>query len=95
MAAYVLADIEVTDPAAFEEYRQGVSATVTAFGGRYLTRGGKVEVLEGAWTPKRLVILEFPSMARLKEWYDAPEYQPLLELRKKATVSNLVIAEGI
>jgi uncharacterized protein (DUF1330 family) len=95
MVAYVIVDIEVTDPAAFEDYRSAIGANIAAFGGRYLARGGTTEVLEGNWTPKRLVILEFPTMARLKEWYNSPEYAPLLNLRKASASSNLVITDGI
>lgn len=95
MAAYAIVDLEVTDPASFERYRKEVSANVAAFGGRYLARGGATEVLEGEWFPKRLVILEFPSMAKVKEWYNSPEYAPLLDLRKSSTSSNFVITDGI
>jgi uncharacterized protein (DUF1330 family) len=95
MAAYVIVDIEVTDSAAFERYRNAVAANIAAFGGRYLARGGATEVLEGNWTPKRVVILEFPTMAQLKEWYNSPEYAPLLDLRKASASSNLVVTEGI
>ena len=95
MAAYVIADIEITDPEAYEDYRKGVAATIAAHGGRYLTRGGDVSVLEGGWSPKRFVILEFPSMAKLKAWYDCPEYAPLRDIRKRASVSKLIIQEGL
>lgn len=95
MAAYVIVDIEVTDSVAFERYKNAVAANIAAFGGRYLVRGGATEVLEGHWIPRRLVILEFPTMARLKEWYSSPEYAPLLDLRKASASSNLVVTEGI
>ena len=72
MSAYLIADVEVLDSAGYETYRQQVPATIAAFGGRYLVRGGALTVLEGAWSPKRCVILEFPSMAQLKAWYDSP-----------------------
>jgi uncharacterized protein (DUF1330 family) len=68
MAAYVIADIEVLDSAGYEEYRRQVPATIAAYGGRYLARGGATEVLEGAWSPKRCAILEFPDMAQFKAW---------------------------
>ena len=74
MAAYLIADIDVADAAAFEEYRRDVPASEKPFGGRYLARGGLAEVLEGDWDPHRLVILEFPNMALLKAWYSSPEY---------------------
>ena len=83
MAAYVIANIEVTDPATYDDYRKGVAATITQHGGRFLARGGAVERLEGSFMPKRVVILEFASMAAAKAWYASPEYAPLLALRKR------------
>ena len=94
MAAYVLANIEVTDPAAYDEYRKGVGATVTQFGGRFLARGGATERLEGSFVPERFVILEFPSMSAAKAWYASPEYAPLLALRQRASKGDLFITEG-
>ena len=72
MPAYVIADIEVIDQGLYEQYRQGVPATIAAHGGRYLARGGETEVLEGSWSPKRCVILEFPDMERFRAWWSSP-----------------------
>ena len=95
MAAYLLVNIEITDPAGFEEYRKSVSATIAAYGGRYLTRGGPTEVLEGDWVPKRVVILEFPDLARLKAWYNSPEYRPLMDIRKRTSKGDFVVIDGV
>lgn len=95
MPAYLIADIEVLDPVAYETYRQQVPATIAAHGGRYLARGGQTRTLEGAWVPARLVILEFPDMARFQAWWDSPAYQPLRALRERATQSTLVVTEGL
>jgi uncharacterized protein (DUF1330 family) len=95
MPAYLFANVEITDPAGYEAYKKGVPATIAAHGGRYLTRAGATEVLEGDWTPQRVVILEFPDMARLKAWYDSPEYRPLREIRKRCSRSSLVAIEGL
>ena len=95
MAAYIVADIEVTDSAAYDEYRAHVPAIIAAYGGRYLVRGGASEVLEGTWRPGRSVILEFPSMAALKAFWESPEYQPLRAIRERAARSNLVAFEGL
>jgi uncharacterized protein (DUF1330 family) len=95
MAAYVVVDIEVTDPAAFEEYRKAVPATIAQYGGRYIVRGGKSETLEGGWDPKRLVILEFPSTEAVKRWYCSEEYRPLLTIRLKASKGSLVLVDGV
>ena len=95
MPAYLFANVDVTDPQGYEKYRQRVSATIEAYGGRYVVRGGATEVLEGEWVPKRMVILEFPDMAQLKAWYRSPEYKPLIELRQRTTNSMLVAVEGV
>ena len=95
MPAYVIADVEVLDTIGYEEYRQKVPATITAYGGRYLARGGATEVLEGSWSPKRCVILEFPDMERFRAWWDSPEYVPLRRLRERTTRSHLVVTQGL
>ena len=95
MAAYVIAELEITDPAGFEEYRKAVPATIAAHGGRYLARGGALESLEGGWSPKRMVILEFPSMAQAKAWYASADYRDLLAQRQRTTRSKVVLLEGL
>lgn len=95
MAAYLFANIDVTDADGYDEYRKRVPATIAAHGGRYLTRAGATEVLEGDWLPRRLVILEFPSMAALKTWYDCPEYRPLRAIRARTAISSVVAIDGI
>ena len=95
MAAYVLNDMEITDPALFEEYKKLTPATVAQYGGRFLTRGGRTETLEGHWSPKRLVILEFPSVEQARAWADSPEYAPAKRLRQRAAKSNLIVVEGV
>jgi uncharacterized protein (DUF1330 family) len=95
MAAYLIAELTVHDQAAFDEYRKLVPATIAAYGGRYVARGGNTEVLEGDWRPQRLVLLEFPSMARAQEWYHSAEYQKVLPLRLKASSGNVVLVEGV
>jgi uncharacterized protein (DUF1330 family) len=94
MSAYVIGDIEVTDPAVYEDYRKQVAATVQKYGGRFVVRGGKVEALEGGWSPKRLVMLEFPSMEQAQKWYRSSEYAPLIALRQRASRGRLVLVEG-
>ncbi len=94
MPAYVFGEIEVTDPATYEEYRKQVLAVVTKYGGRFIVRGGQVEGLEGGWAPKRFVALEFPSMDQARKWYCSPEYAPLIELRQKASRGKLILVDG-
>jgi len=95
MAAYLHADIDVTDPVAYEEYRRQAPAVIAAHGGRYLARGGATEVLEGEVHPGRQVILEFPDMASLKAFYHSPEYQRLVAIRQRASTGHLVAIEGV
>ena len=94
MAAYVIGEIEVTDPQVYEEYRRQVPAVVAKYGGRFIVRGGAVEPLEGGWSPKRVVALEFPSMEQARSWYHSPEYAPLVALRQRASRGRLVLVEG-
>ncbi len=93
-AGYIIGDIEVTDPDKYSEYAAGVPGTVVAYGGRYLIRGVSGEVLEGDWSPKRLVVLEFESIARAKEWYNSPEYAGLKMIRQSASKGQLIFADG-
>ena len=95
MPGYVIADVEITDPTMFEEYRKQVPGTVQKYGGKFLTRGGTVQPLEGGWQPKRLVLIEFPSVEHARKWYDSAEYHGPKELRMKCSKGNLLIVEGI
>ena len=94
MPAYVVAEVEVTDAATYEEYRKLVPATVARYGGKYLVRGGAVETKEGDWRPKRFVVLEFPSLEQARKWYASPEYAPALALRLKAARSKVLLVDG-
>jgi uncharacterized protein (DUF1330 family) len=94
MAAYVIGEIEVTDPKVYEGYRTQVLATIEKHGGRFMARGGKAEQLEGGWTPKRIVVLEFPSYEQALKWYRSPEYAPLIRLRQSASRGKLILVEG-
>ena len=93
-SGYLIGDIEVTDPDLYSKYAEGVPGTVALYGGKYLVRGVAGEVLEGGWTPKRLVVLEFESIQRAKEWYNSPEYANLKKIRQSASKGNLIFADG-
>jgi uncharacterized protein (DUF1330 family) len=95
MKAYLIAEIEVTDAGAFEEYRKRVPATIEQYGGKYIVRGGQTEPLEGGWSPQRMVVLEFPSLAQALKWYRSPEYAPLITLRQKGSRGKVVMVEGV
>ena len=94
MTAYVIVDIEVTDPEGYKEYVKVAPATVAQFGGRYIARGGANETLEGEWRANRLVILEFPSIEQAKTWLTSSEYAPARALRHKYAHTNMVVVEG-
>lgn len=95
MPAYVIANIEVQDADGYAEYRRGVPPSIAAYGGRFLARGGDTRVLEGEWSPSRVVILEFPTRAAAEAWWDSPEYRPLRDLRERTARSSLVLVDGI
>ena len=94
MAAYVIVEIEVVDPVGYEEYKKQAAATVHKYGGKYIVRGGKTEVLEGNWKPKRIVILEFPTMGRAKEWLNCEEYREPRKKRHATAKTNMLVIEG-
>jgi uncharacterized protein (DUF1330 family) len=95
MAAYFIVEVDVQDTATFGEYRKQVPATIAKYGGRYLVRGGQAETLEGDWHPRRVVILEFPSVEQAKRFYDSADYAPLKALRLRSAKSKLLLVEGV
>jgi len=95
MAAYLIANVDVHDAAQYDAYRQQVPASIERFGGRYLARGGSIELLEGVWPVKRLVIVEFPSKERAIAWWSSDDYAPLKALRQATADSQLVIVDGL
>jgi uncharacterized protein (DUF1330 family) len=95
MAAYVVVDVRVHDPVRYEEYRKTVAATLVAHGGRFLARGGSVDVLEGSWSPKRVVIVEFPDAQAARKWWSSAEYASPKAVRQSASDANMIIVEGI
>ena len=95
MSAFVILDITVTDPERFEVYKQLAPATIEAYGGRYIARGGKAESLEGDWSPDRIVILEFDSMDKAKAWMNSPEYREARTMRHEAAISRTIVVEGM
>ena len=95
MAAYILADVEVLDRERYEQYKKQVPATLAPYGGRFVVRGGAVETLEGTWAPRRLVILEFPTLGQAKEWWASPAYRPAKALRQATAHSELIVVEGV
>lgn len=95
MSAYVVVDIEVLDPEQYETYKRLAPPSIAQYGGRYVARGGQVETLEGTWSPKRLVILEFPSLEQAKSWWGSVEYAEAKALRQAAARSQMIVVEGL
>ena len=95
MAAYVIVDLEIVDPSGFEEYKKQAAATVHKYGGKYIVRGGSTEVLEGDWNPKRIVILQFDSMERAKEWLNCEEYREPRKMRHRTAKTKMILVEGV
>ncbi len=94
MAAHVIVEIEVTDPIGYEEYRKLSGPAIAAHGGRFLVRGGKTETLEGNWQPKRLVVLEFPSVEHARKWWASKEYGAARAIRRRTAKTDMIVAEG-
>jgi uncharacterized protein (DUF1330 family) len=94
MSALIIVDIEVTDPVLYEDYKRLASASIAAHGGRYLVRGGRSEVLDGDWTPRRLVVLEFDTFEQARAWRASPEYAEAKRVREGCARSNMIVVEG-
>jgi uncharacterized protein (DUF1330 family) len=94
MAAYVIAEIRVTDPAGYEPYRPLAAASIARFGGRFLARGGEAVLLEGVPPPERIVVIEFPDAAAGQRWYQSEEYQSALKIRLAASQGRVILVEG-
>jgi uncharacterized protein (DUF1330 family) len=95
MAAYFILDLDVHDRAGMRDYLERVPGTLTKYGGRYIVRGGKFEVVEGNWQPTRVVMLEFPTMEQAKHWYDCEEYKDMKAARLKSARTDIVLVEGV
>ena len=95
MSAYMIVDIDVLKPKEYESYKRDVPNLIEKHGGEYLVRGGDFEVIEGEWTPTRLVIFRFPDRQSIRAFLDDPEYQPLKLLRHKVATSSIVVVDGL
>ena len=95
MAAYIIVDVEITDPVNYAAYIRVVPPTITRYGGQFLVRGGKAETLEGSWRPKRIVVLEFPDSDLARAWWESEEYNAPKALRQSASVTQMILVEGV
>jgi len=94
MPAYLITEIEVTDPKGYEEYRSKVGKSLEAFGAKFLVRGGEITVFEGDWQPKRIVMCVFDSMDKARAWYNSDAYRELKQVRQNTATMNMVAVEG-
>jgi uncharacterized protein (DUF1330 family) len=95
MSAYIISDVSIRDEEAMQIYRARAADSIAQYGGRYLARGGAISVLEGGWTPRTIIVVEFPSAEQARTWYRSPEYAHALELRDEALSRNLILVEGV
>ena len=95
MPAYVLVDVEVTEPQGYEEYKRMAPRSIQSHGGKYLVRGCAVETLEGEWPLQRVVLLEFPDAAAARDWWNGQDYRPARDLRQRTARTRMVLLEGI
>jgi uncharacterized protein (DUF1330 family) len=95
MPAYVIAHIDVKDPVRYEDYKAMSPVSIKKFGGRFIARGGQTEVLEGTWQPKRLVLLEFPSVEVARQWWASDDYAPAKALRQATSNGDMIIVDGL
>jgi len=95
MPAYVIVEIDIVDPAGYEEYKKLAGATVEKYGGKYVVRGGRTEVLEGHWKPKRIVVLQFESAQRAKDWLNSEQYREPRKMGHRTARTNMILVEGV
>ena len=95
MSAYIIVDVEVTDPVGYEEYKRLTPISLAQYGGRFIVRGGRAENLEGDWNPTRIVVAEFDSVEQAKKWWSSPEYAPVKALRQRYGRTRMIVVEGV
>ena len=95
MTAFIVVDISVENATTYDQYKLLAPPSIAKYGGRYVARGGKTQLLEGSWQPSRLVILEFPSMERAQSWWSSAEYAEAKALRQRSASTKMVLIEGL
>ena len=94
MPAYIIVEVDIHDPVQYEDYKKLTPASLLTYDGKFIVRGGVAETLEGDWEPKRIVVLEFPSVERAKEWWGSSEYAPAKALRQRTSTTRMIVVEG-
>ncbi|MBD0298336.1 MAG: DUF1330 domain-containing protein [Flavisolibacter sp.] len=94
MPAFVIVDVQIDEPEEYEEYKKLTPASIAAYEGKFIVRGGKTETLEGSWQPQRMVVLQFPSVERAKEWWHSTEYAAAKAIRQRTAHTKMIVVEG-
>ena len=94
MKGYIIVDIQITDPDRYSDYKKLTPGSLVPYDGRFLVRGGETETLEGGWNPGRMVVLEFPTVEKAREWWSSDGYAPAKALRQSASITRMVLVEG-
>ncbi len=95
MKAYVIVDVKITDPTRYEEYKKLTPPSLEPFQGKFIVRGGSNETMEGDWQPGRIIVLEFPSMQKARDWWSSAGYAPAKALRQAISKTKMILVEGI
>ena len=95
MAAYIVVQVDVTDPVRYEDYKRLVPASLAKYGGRFLVRGGTTETLEGTWAPRRFVLVEFPTVEQAKAWWASSDYAQAKALRQATSHTEMIVVSGV
>jgi uncharacterized protein (DUF1330 family) len=94
MPAYIIVEVDIHDPEQYEDYKKLTPGSLQPFGGKFIVRGGQAENLEGDWQPKRIVVLEFPSVEKAKQWWASEEYAPAKALRQRTSTTRMIVVKG-
>ncbi len=95
MSAFIIVDVSVNDPVDYEAYKKLTPASIAAFDGKFIVRGGQTECLEGDWKPGRIVVLEFPNAEKAKAWWESEMYAPAKAIRQRSASTKMILANGV
>lgn len=95
MPAYIIVEVDVHNPAEYEDYKKMTGPSLVNYRGKFIVRGGQTETLEGGWNPGRIVVLEFPTKELAKAWWSSPEYTPAKEIRQRNATTKMILVEGL
>lgn len=94
MPAYVIVDVKILDENSYDEYKKLTPPSLIPYEGKFIVRGGQTQTLEGQWQPARIVVLEFPTIQKARQWWESPEYHPAKLIRQRSASTNMIVVEG-